>query len=176
MSISDLAAAILADRIRFSDDEPATVLQEGAPTKCFACAASFTYRKDPVDGRNGRFCSQRCQAAYDIGVVHKPMSNRLMRARGAGFALDCAFCKHEFSSKGLRCCSPECETKLRDRQRSEAELASLGLTADQSDFKTRRRPCLVCGSLIPLFRKGRAVSKSAKFCSPRCTRRGARNL
>ena len=54
MSISDLAAAILADRIRFSDDEPATVLQEGAPTKCFACAASFTYRKDPVDGRNGQ--------------------------------------------------------------------------------------------------------------------------
>ena len=30
MNVSNLAAAILADRTRFSDDEPATILQEGA--------------------------------------------------------------------------------------------------------------------------------------------------
>ena len=106
---------------------------------------------------------------------HKPMSNRLMRARGAGYALDCAFCKHEFSSKGQRCCAPGMRNQAsRHEQHSEAGLASLGLTADQRDFKTRRaRPvgkirlwkmwngrlshaqCPVCASS---FANGRAAS------------------
>jgi hypothetical protein len=38
---------------------------------CFACGATFIY-KGPRGDLNGRFCSMRCQAAYDEGFTAQP--------------------------------------------------------------------------------------------------------
>ena len=173
-----LARAILADRERLSDEDTGPVLTEGSPTLCFACRRSFMYHLDPADGRNVRFCSWRCQNAYDDpGIVYSDpvirytyRDERRMMPRGAGFAHRCLGCGHEFVSKGLRCCSPACEAKHRRKEELATELSTLGVRVD-----TKRRKCEGCGALIPRFRKGKAVSKTVRFCSAKCSQRARRN-
>jgi hypothetical protein len=90
-----------------------------ASQECFACGRSF------VKG-DGRFCSAQCRAGFDAGlppfqqqearVTHMWLDGRPMKPRGDGFLIPCAQCKREFISKGLHCCSIECERKLRERK------------------------------------------------------------
>jgi hypothetical protein len=142
---------------------------------CFACGATFIYKGRRGD-LNGRFCSMRCQAAYDDGFTPQSAAGGEiggpipMKRTADGFKIACACCQKEFESKGLRCCSHACERRYRERQANIALMAEVGIEP------ARKRPCAApgCSSTIPKWRKGRAVSKSARFCSRVCSRRAKR--
>jgi hypothetical protein len=74
-----------------------------------------------------------------------------------GFKIVCAHCRKGFESKGLRCCSPECERAQREREVNLAVLAEAGI-----EPKARRR-CECCDAVIPTWRKGRRVSSKTRF-------------
>jgi hypothetical protein len=65
--------------------------------------------------------------------------------------------------EGLRCCSPECERKLREREKIAATMAAVGMTA------TTRRKCEQCGGHIPHYQSAgkarRETRRDARFCS-----------
>jgi hypothetical protein len=164
---------------------------------CFACGATYIYKGRRGD-LNGRFCSLRCQAAYDDGFTAQPAeqpdtltgwrvaaggeigsdyyANLLkrtpipMKRTAEGFKIACAGCLKEFESTGLRCCSDACERRYRERAANIALMAEVGIEP------ARKRPCAApgCSSTIPKWRKGRAVSRSARFCSPTCQKRAKR--
>jgi hypothetical protein len=96
----------------------------------------------------------------DIACTY--LDGRPMAKGVHGFKINCAHCAKEFDSKGLRCCSTECERGYRERQQNRATLAEVGV-----GLKEKRR-CEQCATNIPMWRNGRKVSKSARFCSPRC--------
>jgi hypothetical protein len=85
---------------------------------CFICGRSF------VDG-DGRFCSSNCPVAFDDGFPPYEASviDYGMKPRGRGFLIDCAKCRRPFESRGLRCCSNNCERDLRQKQELDVELA-----------------------------------------------------
>jgi hypothetical protein len=118
-----------------------------APT-CFSCGREYTYRA-PKGDNSGRFCSTRCREWYDAG---NPPYDPLYADRfyslpkgPEGFYINCAGCHRRFDSKGLRCCSPECERAV----------------CSHEDGK--RYGCQFCGRRIPKARRGRA-----KFCEDDC--------
>jgi len=128
-----------------------------SPT-CFTCSRSFS-------NGDGRFCSHRCRQAFDAGFPpYEPFDRdefySLPKGQ-TGFWIECACCRKPFDSRGLRCCSAECERELRRKQELDAEL-------ENDPFRAVKRKCNECGGDIPNWRKGRRVSKAAKFCSPRC--------
>jgi hypothetical protein len=152
---------------------------------CFSCGRSM------VD-RGPRFCSVRCRDWFDAGnppyepldtgrlygatwrhvagphpgYLPKPlrMAGKLTEA-GRGFYLDCAGCGKEFESGSLCCCSTACERAYVARQKN---------LADMLDAPAAKRRCEQCGGDIPRWRNGRKVSKSARFCGPRCQQKTAR--
>jgi len=164
---------------------------------CFACGATFIY-KGRRGELNGRFCSLRCQAAYDDGFTPAadPPTDTLtgwrvaaggeiggdyyanllkrtpipMKRTADGFKIACAGCQKEFESKGLRCCSDACERRYRERQANFALMAEVGIEP------SKKRPCAApgCSSTIPKWRKGRQVSAATRFCSRACSRRAKR--
>lgn len=89
---------------------------------------------------------------------------------GEGFRIECKYCKRPFVSKGLRCCSAECERRLKDRRQVEAVVAERDMEAMPKRFFN----CEHCGIAVPRWRNGRTVSKSARFCSPSCAKKAAR--
>ena len=150
------------------------------PQACFACGRSYAKGE-------GRFCSPRCRAAFNAGFPpYNPNQARvLMQApswvlaagppgtvgtpyardlpiRGDGCLITCKGCQREFVSKGLRCCSPECEKRYRERLEIEATMAEAGMEV------APKRRCEVCGAAIPRWRAGKAVKKTTRFCSDRC--------
>jgi predicted nucleic acid-binding Zn ribbon protein len=131
--------------------------------ECFLCARPFTCRQG-----GGRFCSDRCRSLYDDGF---PRSRDITPVRYSlplgsnGFLIDCAHCGKRFDSKGLRCCSPECERRLREQAANKADLRAAPAT---------KRECEWCRQPIPRWRKGRAVPKSARYCSVQCRLRAWR--
>jgi predicted nucleic acid-binding Zn ribbon protein len=154
---------------------------------CFSCGRSLVYR-------GTRFCSARCREWFDAGnPPYEPLDTsklygatwrhvagpsagylpRPMRMagklteRGRGFYIDCAGCGKEFESRGLRCCSPECERALVARQKN---------LADMLDVPTEKRKCETCGANIPRWRNGRKVSKTTRFCSDKCSARARQVL
>jgi hypothetical protein len=135
--------------------------------ECFACRSTFVYRKPDDPERNARFCSKRCQDAFDAGVRYKPAEieyqhadGRAMAKRGLGFAMTCPGCDKEFTSLGLRCCSPECERAYRDRQEAIKKAAQVG-----HEVKLKRT-CEVCGKRIPRYTEtGRATRTTVRHCS-----------
>ena len=163
ISPTALADALLRDRAR----------QQGSTSanypECMACGRSYSRGV-------GRFCSDNCQAGFDNGLgPHDPGYASKSTARWyslpmgrTGFLIDCAACKKQFDSRGLRCCSPECERSYRSRQDSQAILQEVGMEAP------RKRACLECSGPIPNWRKGRKVSSSTRFCSKRCADKSSR--
>jgi hypothetical protein len=144
---------------------------------CLVCARSY--------GKgDGRFCSVRCRDAFDDGyppydrpaglpkigdtprvVVAGPptLIARDLPTRSGGWIIPCAGCKRDFVSKGLRCCSPECEKKCREHLEIEATMREVGAEA------APKRRCEVCNAVIPRWTKGgRAVKKTVRFCSDKC--------
>jgi hypothetical protein len=64
---------------------------------------------------------------------------------------------------GWAYCSKTCKAKSAERQETKALLAGVGM-----DAPTKRK-CEACGEPIPNWRNGRRVSKTARFCSRRCS-------
>jgi hypothetical protein len=149
-----LARALL----RNHDKQPSS-----APPYCFTCGRTFARGE-------GRFCSCRCRAVFDAGKpTYKPVDINYTLPKGRhGFLIDCAYCRKQFDSVGLRCCSLACEREHHRKQEIEAKLTNDPLRAPP------KRKCLTCGGDIPNWRTGRRVSKATKFCSPKCQKRSAR--
>jgi predicted nucleic acid-binding Zn ribbon protein len=142
---------------------------------CFTCGRSFVQTES-------RFCSERCRDSFDAGAPPYspppsakeilepfPVSPLILGQGPKGAIIECSGCRKPFDSIGLRYCSKEC----RDRDYEKAEIAA---AKGPFEFDDRRRVCEAegCTERILLFRKGRAVSKATRFCSPKCARK-ARN-
>jgi hypothetical protein len=160
MKKENLARAILADRNR-----PQTVT---SVMGCFACGRSYA-PKPPSGDDSTRFCSDTCRNAYDNGFpAYEPLNIDKFYSlpKGPqGFYINCLGCDRRFDSKGLRCCSPECERKYREREQARAVMAEIDMDAPV------KRQCEGCGSPIPKWRKGRKVSSATRFCSGKCGRK-----
>ena len=177
---ANLAAIILADRHKTSTNHHNIV-------PCFVCGHTFVYRgrrgaasvwigsdddgyPSPDTSLNGRFCSLRCQDWYDAGnprvtdqkIVYRWRDDRPMRMGPNGFTIDCANCRKEFESLGLRCCTLDCERSYRERQDNLAIMAEAGIEP------APKRQCSQCNAIIPMWRNGRKVSSKTRVCSPKC--------
>jgi hypothetical protein len=137
---------------------------------CFSCGRPFTYRDPKADGTSGRFCSDPCREWFDAGnPPYAPIGRLYGLPIGThGFVINCAACGGDFDSKGLRCCSPECERKHRDRQENAKAMSAVGMEPAE------KRRCEECGRNLPRWRNGRQVSKATRFCAPRCQAKNAR--
>jgi hypothetical protein len=165
-----ITTSILAKRVRLAAAIERDILDRNArPTHhsptCLGCGRSYK-------GRDDRFCSPTCRAGFDLGLpAYAPAD--LERCYGLpkgphGFWIQCAHCRRRFDSRGLRCCSAECDRDLRLKREIDAELAD-------DPFRVIKRKCECCGGPIPNWRKGRKVSTATKFCSSRCRDRHRRN-
>jgi hypothetical protein len=152
-----LALAILRDRN--NKQQPSSSL---APC-CLTCGRTFARGA-------ARFCSANCREAFDAGFPPcQPLDIKYSLPKGStGFLIDCAHCRKRFDSPGWRCCSAACAREYRRKRALDAEL-------DGDPFRAVKRKCLVCAGDIPNWRRGRRVSKAAKFCSSRCKHRHAQN-
>jgi hypothetical protein len=160
--------------------------------ECHTCGRDMLYQGHHGDD-SGHFCSTRCRELFDDGFPpYEPVNLRKlfaatwrvtaggdpgylpkpMRMGPVGFFTTCVGCDKEFESKGLRCCSTECERRYRDREDNTRLMAEVGMEP------AAKRMCEAdgCGKAIPRWRKGRAVSKSVRFCSPSCQAKTARKL
>jgi hypothetical protein len=127
--------------------------------------AGFTYREGGPNRAGGLYRNSRpAPALYRLP------------SRGDGGLIDCRSCKKPFVSKGLHCCSPECERQSRERQDIAATMAEVGMESTGYVY----RKCQHCsGGNIPRYTgagKAQKLTKSsAKFCSPKCSEK-ARGL
>ena len=157
MKTSDIARVLKRDLLRVDDRAAVDI------ARCFSCGCSMTYR-------GSRFCGDRCREAFDNGgrpfspsrIVYCDRAGDEMKATTTGFRIRCGCCEKEFDSKGLRCCSVECERGYRERQENLAAMAEVGIQP------TAKRRCEQCGGTIPKWRGGRQVSRVTRFCSRRC--------
>ena len=137
---------------------------------CFSCGRSFIYFA-PIGHDSGRFCSARCREWFDAGnPAHRPLdTSKLFNLPIGphGFLISCAGCNNRFDSKGLRCCSPDCERRLGRKRELDAVLK-------EDPFRAVKRKCAGCGGDIPNWRNGRRVSSSTRFCKPVCQRKAAK--
>lgn len=151
---------------------------------CFLCGRSYLLQPAEGDGST-RFCGARCRETYDAGahpfvelnvfaVPHwriiagpaPPYMPGAMRQTRQGCLTNCRNCKREFESKGLRCCSVECERGLKDKADDVAIMAEVG------DAPAGKRKCEQCGGTIPNWigegTRRRRTPKSRRYCSARC--------
>jgi hypothetical protein len=170
MKTATLAGAIARDLLaerRLSPQYP----------ECFACGRTYV-PKPPSGDDSTRFCSVRCREAFDAGfppldpAYHLKTNQRWysLPLGRHGFLIECAGCSKTFDSRGLRCCSTECERTYRQRQQNQADLAEIGM-----EIATKRK-CEACGGNIPNWRNGRRVSKATRFCSSQCGQRARKAL
>jgi hypothetical protein len=173
MKTDALAAALKAEILRPSIPTPS------ASTNCFLCRRSYVYRT-PRGDDSGRFCSDRCRNNFDAGrrraEAFDPfevtkwrivaggnpgyLPSTPIRMGKSGWHIACAGCQREFESKGLRCCSPECERRSRERAENLALMAEVGI-----EPKVKRQCAHPgCAATVPKWRNGRRVSKRARFC------------
>jgi DNA-directed RNA polymerase subunit M/transcription elongation factor TFIIS len=157
--ISDKTYATSIERDRPREAKQAA---NAASQECFACGRSFCKG-------DGRFCSTRCRDGFDAGLppYQEIRASYSLTPRGDGFAIECAACRREFISKGLRCCSFECERKLRERKEIAASIAEAGI-----EQPTARAKCEKCGNNIPRWTgagtRKRATPKGTRFCGRKC--------
>ena len=155
-----LAEAILADRNR-------PTAERTDIAKCFMCGTGMMYR-------GTRFCSDRCRDFYVSGEPGfeqdwlRPQPVNIMKATRQGFMINCAHCRKEFESLGLRCCSTGCERSYSERDANLAVMAEVGIEP------SAKRSCVECGGHIPTWRNGRKVSVKMRFCGAKCQQRHAR--
>jgi hypothetical protein len=153
--IARLARALLADRARA--DHRTT-----SPSTCFLCNRGFVYRP-ATDDESGRFCSATCRELYDQGQRAASSSTRnyfTLEPGPRGFWITCAGCDRRFESKGLRCCTPECERQARERAETKAVLDEVEMES------SHKRTCAIpgCQRTIPNWTNGRKTSSARKYC------------
>jgi hypothetical protein len=162
---------LLADRHRAETDHNVVA--------CFSCGRTYLY-KGRQGELNGRFCSMRCQGWFDAGnpsyeqqrerkIIYRWRDGRPMKMGAHGFLIDCAGCGKQFDSKGLRCCSPDCEHRYRERADNLATMAEVGMEP------ATKHLCASCSSAIPKWRNGRKVSSATRFCSSKCQKRARKS-
>jgi hypothetical protein len=127
MKQSSIAAVIERDLLRSNDKPPSNTVA------CWSCGRTFRYR-GRQSALNGNFCSVTCQDWYDAGnpalhqeptIVYRWRDGRPMKMGTRGFLINCAHCSQEFDSKGLRCCTSDCERRYRERQDNLAVMAEV---------------------------------------------------
>jgi hypothetical protein len=165
MQFRNLAAAIERDIL-------ADKRKKYEPAKCFSCGPGYV-PKAPIGDDSTRFCGDRCRQWFDDGnppydpdyaSKTNPRWYSLPMGRH-GFLIECWGCGKTFDSKGLRCCSTECERAYRRREENAATMAEVGMQV------AAKRKCDVCQGEIPKWRNGRRVSKSTRSCSPKCSKK-----
>jgi hypothetical protein len=135
-------------------------------------ATCFTCGRGCLPNSN-RFCSTRCREGFDAGAP--PASKTGLHWYSlpigpTGFLVNCAGCGKRFDSRGLRCCSTECERRYRERAENIAAMAEVDMG------KPVKRKCEHCDGDIPNWRNGRKVSKAARFCSQKCSKSAWKGL
>lgn len=158
MKQSAIAAVIERDLLR-EETQPATNI-----VACWSCGFTFCYRGRRAD-LNGNFCSESCQDWYDAGNPRIEPDKK-----PAAMSICCLGCGEEFDSRGLRCCSTDCEHAYREHQDNLAAMAEVGIKPRAKRICERAG----CNARIPQWRNGRRVSSKTRFCSPRCQQK-ARN-
>jgi hypothetical protein len=168
--------------------------------RCLLCSRTFTAGKGV--GANGRFCSRLCIEAFDAGYAHRsdgsgpkdwavvvpaydgggavknPVGSRpyarAMTPRGDGFLVECRHCKKQFVSRGLRCCSPECERQVKEDKKTVALLAEVQM--ESTGYVPRK--CEHCDGAIPRYtgvgKARKETRKDARFCSKSCAEKARR--
>jgi hypothetical protein len=190
MRQEQIAAAIRRDLLRDYDDKCSDAI------RCGSCGRGMTRR------RGNLFCSECCRTWYDAGnpghaqdwrqpkpsfgiagwkvIAGSPgvevgsdpyakLKPRDRRQREIGVWIECAHCGRSHDSKGLRCCSAECERRYSERQDNLRLMAEVGIEP------AGKRRCECCGAVIPKWRNGRRVRRTAQFCSDGCARKARRN-
>lgn len=105
---------------------------------------------------------------------YNPLANSTQLSRGIkrrgpnGFVIECFGCGKNFDSRGLRCCSSECERQYLKHCENEQLMAEVGME------RPNKRKCEECGDDIPNWRNGRRVSSKTRFCSSRCKAKNRR--
>jgi hypothetical protein len=99
-----------------------------------------------------------------------PKDFKFTPMRREGFYIACKHCNKEFESKGLRCCSKECENAYREAEERRAKLKEAGIEPTAK----RQCECLGCDRTIPKWKNGRQVSAKVRFCSDLCRKRAAK--
>jgi ribosomal protein L24E len=176
----------LADRL-MEDRAKRASKSAGNIGGCFLCGRSYSVLP-PMGDNSTRFCSDKCQEAYDAGampardvnpfavpadqwrVIAGPLPGYMpkiaMQQGKHGFYINCLHCKREFESKGLRCCSVECERAYQGRVAAAQVVAEVGGTL------TEKRKCSICGGPIPKYvgtgKHRRLTNKTKTTCSNRC--------
>jgi hypothetical protein len=190
MKQAAIASVIERDLLRDDDAKPRTDI-----TKCFMCGYGMVYRgkrfcsdrcRDFYDANASHeqdwLQPPNCEdvplgelrviagppgveigSRYYVGIFGRELM--LMKRTRHGFTIRCAGCQKEFESKGLRCCSSDCERRYREREGNLAVMAAAGIQP------ATKRKCETCGTGIPKWRNGRQVSKATRFCSTRCSRK-----
>jgi hypothetical protein len=156
MKQSDIAAIIERDLLRDETRPAANIVA------CRSCGFTFCYRGRQGD-LNGNFCSRRCQDWYDAGNPSYEQQQEWCRKPSA-LTICCVGCGKQFESKGLRCCSIDCERGYREHQDNLAVMAEVGMEPKAKRICERDG----CTARIPQWRNGRRVSSKARFCSPKC--------
>jgi hypothetical protein len=105
------------------------------------------------------------ESLYDPLAGSKQLSKGIKGRGRHGWLIECFGCGKDFDSKGLRCCSTECEHAHHRREEIIKTLAQVGMEVEP------KRECEECGHDIPTWRNGRKVSSATKFCSRRCAKR-----
>jgi hypothetical protein len=190
MRQEQIASAIRRDLLHVDDDKG------GDAVKCVSCGRGMTRRC------GNRFCRDRCRTWYDAGnpghaqdwrqpkpcfgiagwkvIAGSPgvefgsdpyaaLKPRDRRQGEIGVWIECAHCGKSFDSKGLRCCSSECERRYSEREHNLRLMAEVGIEP------AAKRRCR-CGAVIPKWRNGRRVRRTARFCSDRCARKARRKV
>lgn len=167
MKRAAIRAAIIDDRTKTSPPRVSV-------GPCFTCGRSCVQTE-------GRFCSDRCRNSFDAGarpyeppptsreiMERFPVSDKILGQGNRGAVIKCPGCKRRFESLGLRYCSKDCRDRAEQRANLREDMGPLAL-----EHVDRRRMCEAegCANRIPLFRKGRAVSKATRYCSSACAQR-----
>jgi hypothetical protein len=108
--------------------------------------------------------------SYYATVFPKGFKFTPMRRGSEGWYIACKNCNKEFESKGLRCCTPECEKAYREKEGRQATMKEAGMEP------ATRRICEGpgCDRPIPKWKNGRRVSSKVRFCSDLCRKRSAK--
>jgi hypothetical protein len=164
-------------------------------TKCFSCGFNMVYKgrrfcssrcREWFDAGNPGYDQDWLRAKKDgapFKVIAGPPGIEIgsifhfgkpdpiaMRPTRAGYMIRCAGCQREFESKGLRCCSKECERLYQGRAENLRVMAEAGIEPSP------KRQCEHCGAVIPKWQNGRQVQRNKRFCSERCRKASRRHL
>jgi hypothetical protein len=196
--VQRLTKALLADRNRKVTAERTDI------THCFMCGFGMLYRGSRFCSVRCRGCYDAGEPGHeqDWLLLPKPESLPLtelkviagppgvelgaslhklifgdrklpatpMQRSAAGYMIRCAGCGKDFEGKGLRWCSVDCEHRYKERQENLALMAKVGV--EPTPKKLCANP--ECRARIPTWRKGRKVSSSTRFCSPKCQQKARR--